>query len=100
MSNRVIRSVLIASAVLLLGACASQPVSSPALAGAPTPLLEKKFQIAAQRYQKYQHEGQTVYCRKEKVVTSAIPIVQCLSEPSFVWRLKTPKGGAIPSRVP
>jgi len=78
--NHVVRSVLLAAGVLLIGACASQPVSSPASAAVPSPLLEKKFQQAAAHYQKLQHEGQVVYCKKEKVLTSAVPVVQCLSE--------------------
>jgi len=79
-TNHVLRSVLLAAGVLMVAACASQPVSSPAAAAVPTPLLEKKFQQAAANYQKFQHEGQLVYCKKEKVITSAIPVVQCLSE--------------------
>ncbi len=77
--NHVFRSVLLASGVFLMVACASKPVSSPATV-AITPLLEKKFQIVARNYQMFQHEGQTVYCKKEKVTFSNIPQVQCLSE--------------------
>ncbi len=82
-ASHVFRYVLLAGGVLLIAACASQPVSSPATAAASTPLLEKKFQQAASNYQKFRHEGQVVYCRKEKVITSAIPIVQCLTEPQL-----------------
>jgi len=81
-TNCVIRSVLWAAGALLMAACATQPISSPATA-AVTPLLEKKFQIAARNYQMFQHEGQTVYCKKEKVSFSNIPQVQCLSEPQL-----------------
>ena len=75
-SNHVFRSVLLASSVLLVGACASQPTST-----APAPsLLEMKFQRVAQNYQKFSQEGQTVYCKKQKVITSNIPGTQCVTE--------------------
>jgi hypothetical protein len=74
--NQVFRFVLPAAGVLVMAACASQPASTPSL-------LEKKFQIAAKYYEKVQHEGQTVYCKKEKALTSAIPFVQCLTEPQL-----------------
>jgi hypothetical protein len=70
-SNRVFQSVLLTASVLLVGACASQPEGS---------LLETKFERTAKHYQKYQRDGQTVYCKKEKPITSAISHVQCLSE--------------------
>jgi len=79
-TNNVFRSVLVAAGLVLMAACASQPVSSPATAAAPTPLLEKKFERAVVHYQKYQHEGQVVYCKKEKRFMSNIPEMQCLSE--------------------
>jgi hypothetical protein len=62
--NHLFHSVLVAAGVLLIAACASEPRGS---------LLEKKFQRAAQHYEKFQHDGQTVYCRKEVQV-------QCLTE--------------------
>jgi hypothetical protein len=55
--NHVFRSVLLAAGVLLMVACASQP-------GSPT-LLDKKFQRAAQQFQKVQHQGQTLYCKRD-----------------------------------
>ena len=56
------------------------PAANPATAPPPTTLLEKKFQRAAKNYEKFQHEGQTIYCKKEKVTISNIPQVQCLTE--------------------
>jgi hypothetical protein len=63
-TKHIFRSVLLASGVLFVAACATQPA---------TPLLERKFQQTAQHYQKFQHEGQIVYCKKE-----AVPV--CLTE--------------------
>jgi outer membrane biogenesis lipoprotein LolB len=78
-TTRVIHSILLAAGVLLMTACASQPEGA---------LLEKKFQQAAQHYQKFQHEGRTVYCKKEKVLTSAVPVTQCLSEAELRLRVE------------
>ena len=78
-SNRILRSVLVASGVLLIAACASQPVSSPATPSVSTPLLEMKFQRAVKQYdQKYQHEGQAVYCKRG--ATRSMPPTECITE--------------------
>jgi hypothetical protein len=72
--NRVFRSILLASGVLLLAACASQPAGS---------LDEKYFQREASNYLKFQHEGQTVYCQTEPTTGSLIPFDanrRCISE--------------------
>jgi hypothetical protein len=68
-TTRDFRSVLLLAGVLALAACAT-PTDR-------TPLLEKKFQRAAKHYQKFQHEGQVVYCRKDG------PNVHCLTEPQL-----------------
>ncbi len=85
-NNRVFGSVALASVTLLVAACASRSV--PKYAADP-PLLEKKFQQAAKHYQKYLHEGQTVYCRKEKVITSAVPVMHCLTEPQLRMQVES-----------
>jgi hypothetical protein len=78
-SNRVFRSVLLATGVLLIAACASQTTSSPARASDPTPLLEMKFQRAAKHYDlKFQHEGQIVYCKRG--ATRSLPPTECIYE--------------------
>jgi hypothetical protein len=72
--NRVFRSVLLASGVLLMGACATQPEGS---------LDEKYFQREASNYLKFQHEGQTVYCQTEANSATLIPFnpnQRCISE--------------------
>jgi len=77
--TRVFRSVLLATGVLLIAACASQPVSSPEAASVPTPLLEMKFQRAVKQYdRKYQHEGQIVYCKRG--ATRSMPPTDCIYE--------------------
>jgi hypothetical protein len=67
-----LRYLLLVAGTLTVAACTIQPPSHT--------LLDKKFERAARHYDKYQHEGQVVYCKKEKVITSAIPAVHCLSE--------------------
>ena len=55
------------------------PAAVPPTASAPaaTPLLEKKFQRAAKHYEQFQHEGQTMYCKRTG--TKSMPYT-CLSE--------------------
>ena len=74
---------------VLLGACASSPETPPQPAQAPqTPeaqaaqdaVLEKKFQEAARGYRVVEKDGKTLYCKREKVLGSTIPTLQCLSE--------------------
>jgi Skp family chaperone for outer membrane proteins len=101
-SMKFFRSTLLATGVLLVAACASQPASQPAPAAAPAPAataapaaaasseakpeadaaaaLEKKFQEAARSYRTVQKDGKTMYCKKEKPINSTIPRVQCISE--------------------
>ena len=109
-SMKFFRSALVATGVLLVAACASQPASQPAPAAAPAPAakaapaasaapaaaaaaspeakpeadaaaaLEKKFQEAARSYRAVQKDGKTMYCKKERPVNSTIPRVQCISE--------------------
>jgi hypothetical protein len=85
----------------LLGACASQPATTaaaaPAAAVAPAPAatpapaaataeavtaasLEKKFRDAARGYKVVERDGKTLYCKREKVMGSTIPTLQCMTE--------------------
>jgi uncharacterized lipoprotein len=79
--------------IALLAACASPPEApapneagqSAALPAAQTEAeagqqLEKKFQEAAKGYKVVQRDGRTLYCKREKVLGSTIPTMQCLSE--------------------
>lgn len=109
-SMKFFRSALVATGVLLVAACASQPASQPAPAAAPAPAakaapaasaapaaaaaaspeakpeadaaaaLEKKFQEAARSYRAVQKDGKTMYCKREKVIGSTIPTMQCYTE--------------------
>lgn len=71
-TNHAIRSVLLATGVLMIAACATQPAATPGSSASPatatswanTPLLEKKFQREANNYEQYQFEGQMVYCQR------------------------------------
>jgi len=63
-NNRVFRSILLATGVLLMAACASKPTGS---------LDEKYFQQEASNYLKFQHEGQVVYCLTEASAATLIP---------------------------
>ena len=55
------------------------PAAVPPTGSAPatTTLLEKKFQRAAKHYEKFQHEGQTMYC--QRTGTKSMPYT-CLTE--------------------
>jgi len=87
--------------VALLAACASQPdtTNAPVASAAPAPAaaparaapaaqteadtataLEKKFQDAAKGYKVVQRDGQTLYCKREKLIGSTIPTLQCMTE--------------------
>jgi Skp family chaperone for outer membrane proteins len=96
--NTLLRCSVLAVAAAL-AACASAPAESPAApaaapaaasqaaapVGAPSEAeaatqLEKKFQEAARSYKVVEKNGKTMYCKKEKVIGSTIPTMQCLSE--------------------
>jgi hypothetical protein len=102
-----IASLAVTSISFIVG-CASEPApqqapSAPAAAPAPAAAaapaaapvspaaearteadaaaqLEKKFQEAAKGYKVVQKEGKTMYCKKEKVIGSTIPTLQCMTE--------------------
>jgi outer membrane biogenesis lipoprotein LolB len=80
--TRVFRSVLLAAGVLMVAACASQP--------APTTvsLDEKYFQREANNYQKFQYEGQTVYCQSQPQTASLIPNKWCITESALRQRVE------------
>lgn len=82
-------SLILAAAATLLAACATEPAKAPPESSvAPSPQieavtsqrLEKKFQEAARGYRVVQKDGRTMYCKRERVLGSTIPTLQCLSE--------------------
>ena len=81
-SKRFFPSVLVASGVLLMGACAAQPASTTGS------LDEKYFQREANNYLKFQHEGQTVYCQNASHAGSLIPHKWCISESALRQRVE------------
>lgn len=84
MANKHVFRSLLAACVLPMAAWASQPPAGTPTDPAPAAsLAEEKFQRVARTYKMYQHEGQTVYCKKERVITSTIPHLRCLTEPQL-----------------
>lgn len=95
--RKIIITLGLAAGSALLAACASEPATktapatSTAAASAPAPAaataeadtaagLEKKFQDAARSYKVVQKEGKTMYCKRERVMGSTIPTLQCITE--------------------
>ena len=42
--------------------------------------LEKKFRDAARGYKVVQKDGQTLYCKREKLIGTTIPSMRCITE--------------------
>jgi hypothetical protein len=79
----------------LVVACASQPQANPAPPAAPANAtasapavseantagaLEKRFQDVARGYKVVKKDGKTMYCKREKLIGSTIPTMNCMSE--------------------
>lgn len=69
-SRSVFHAVLVSAGVLMLSACATTEPKGA--------LLERKFQQTAKYYDKYQHQGQLVYCKRG--ATRSMPPVDCITE--------------------
>ena len=104
MSKLLISSVASGLCIALLAGCATPsstpevskaaPAAAPAkVATAPAPStgasaaedeaaasLEKKFRDAARGYKVVQKEGQTLYCKREKLIGTTIPSMRCITE--------------------
>jgi hypothetical protein len=95
--KKAVLGVSVGLGTLMLAACASQPPGAPATpapasstaASAPNAAaaekdtasaMEKRFQDAARSYKVVQKNGKTLYCKREKVIGSTIPTMQCLTE--------------------
>ena len=79
-SHRVIRSLLVATGVLLIAACASQSAS--------TSLDDKYFEREAQKFVKVERNGETLYCQKVRHVASLVPYNQCINEDGLRERVE------------
>jgi len=101
-SRKLLIASLAAASISFMVGCASQPAATPKAPAAPAPVapaaaavspaaearpeadaaaqLEKKFQEAAKGYKVVQKDGKTMYCKKEKVIGSTIPTLQCMTE--------------------
>jgi len=103
-SRNFVVSLGLAACAALLSACASEPAttSSTAPTAAPAPAaapakteadtaegLEKKFQDAARSYKVVQKDGKTMYCKREKVMGSTIPTLQCITEAQLRNQVET-----------
>jgi len=106
MSKLRISSVVTGLCIALLAGCATPsstpetpktaPAAAPAkVATAPAPApstgastaedeaaasLEKKFRDAARGYKVVQKDGQTLYCKREKLIGTTIPSMRCITE--------------------
>ncbi|HEU4779055.1 MAG TPA: hypothetical protein VFS58_04155 [Steroidobacteraceae bacterium] len=107
-SNKFIPSLALGICVALLAACASQPdandvpgATAPVAAASAKPepaaqtegdtaaALEKKFQDAARGYKVVERDGKTLYCKREKVIGSTIPTMQCMTESQLRNQVET-----------
>ena len=105
--NKLVLVLSTGIAAALLGACASTPASSPASAPAAAPaapaaastaatateadtasLMEKKFQEAARSYKVVQKDGKPMYCKRERVIGTTIPTMQCFTEAQLRTRVE------------
>ncbi len=79
-TNRVLSAIFLAAGVLLVGACTSQPASRQSLD-------DRYFQAEARNYEKFQHEGQVVYCStaetSDRALIPYVGHVRCISEASL-----------------
>jgi hypothetical protein len=110
--NRVIPNLALGACFALLTGCATSDLESkapPATPVAAVPAipataatgpaaktegdtavaLEKKFQDAARGYKVVQRDGKTLYCKREKLISSTIPTLQCLTESQLRNQVET-----------
>ena len=82
MTTRTALLLLVATAGL--GGCVSQPAGPPPdvapASGDTAQRLEKLFHEAAKDYRLVQRDGRALYCKREKVIGTTIPVTQCLTE--------------------
>lgn len=101
-------ALALTACISLLAACAAKPAPSDVPKPAAPPVvaaaaqdpaakteqntavtLEKKFQEAARGYKVVERDGKTLYCKREKVIGSTIPTMQCLTESQLRNQVET-----------
>jgi len=84
MAKHAFLSLLLLAGAISMVAIASDPavpVTSAASDQARAAKLDEEyFQRVVRAYQKYQHDGQIVYCKKEKPIGSSVATMQCITE--------------------
>ena len=93
MRNKNLFALTIALAASLITACASQPAAPTADAAPATSqptskaseadtasAMEKRFQEVARSYKTVKRDGKILYCKREKMIGSTIPTMQCYTE--------------------
>ena len=89
--HRTVSSILLATGVLLVSACASQPAVDGSLS-------QKYFEREANNYAKYQYEGQTVYCNQGSDA-ALIPYQHCKTEAALREMVETARRARNPPLV-
>jgi hypothetical protein len=59
---------------------ATPPADSAAAESDTATSMEKKFREAAKSYKVVQRDGKTMYCKRERVIGTTIPTMQCMTE--------------------
>jgi hypothetical protein len=98
---KMIQVFCVGLAVAGLSACASNAAADPAAAKSSTPAtapansptagaaiaeadtasaMERRFQEAARSYKTVEKDGKTMYCKREKLIGTTIPTMNCITE--------------------
>lgn len=80
--NCVMGGVLLAIGAALMAGCASQSASGV------VSLDERYFQREARNYQRFEHEGHTVYCQNNRRTGSLVMYKQCITEQALRHRVE------------
>jgi hypothetical protein len=83
MARHAFLPLLLAAGMIPMAAAADpaiSPMSAASDQASAAKLDEEYFQRVARDYQKYQHDGQLVYCKKEKPIGSSVAAMRCITE--------------------
>jgi hypothetical protein len=100
--KRSVLFVAIGASAAFLAGCASSPAPAPSSAPGQAPVanqpttteadtasaMEKRFRDAARSYKTVQRDGKTLYCKRERVIGSTIPTMQCFTETQLRSRIE------------